>query len=72
MRLKVGKRYHYPGGGVVEVLKINFSRALVRPVGRVVVEFEVNGVDQVDFSRPHQAFSISPNSVLRETDEHET
>lgn len=67
--LKAGARYRYPDGMVIEVLRVNASRAWVRPVGRVQTEFQTNGGDEISFTRRPGPFTIANNSVLEEVED---
>lgn len=65
--LTAGKRYKIANTDVVlEVLKVNWSRALVRPVGRMREEFDTSEGKHVGFDKPRKPYSISANSVLEE------
>lgn len=64
--LKQGKCYKLPGGAIVEVIEVNFSCAVVRPVGRKRVEFEMVNGDQVGFDKRQGTFTISANSLIEE------
>lgn len=64
--LEQGKRYRLPDGTIVEVIEVNWSCAVVRPVGKRRVEFDLENGDHVGFDRHARSFTISPNSIIEE------
>lgn len=63
------KLYRLPGGVVVKCLEIGPSCAIVRPVGKHLVQYTTDDGELVSFESHYNAFTISVNSVIPEVSE---
>jgi hypothetical protein len=67
MALEAGKLYRFPDGSVVEVIKVDFSGAVVRPVAKRRREFtDQRTGETVSFEAPSRSLIISANSQIEE------
>ena len=66
--LEEGKCYRLPDGTIVEVIEVNWSCAIIRPVGTKRVEFDPTNGDHVGFERHAGTSTISANSVIEEVE----